>query len=209
MTSRAVRPFSLTVPPETFFCDDDADVVFACVGVEGNLGTLEPAQEFVLVGVKALVEPVEGRVSGSAFEDAVEAGSQFDRALRVGGELEHLALTIEPPDHQPRAFDGAAGHWSLVDEALGVDPAQGVVADAELSGVVGKDDGAGEPILSADRAPQRGFAGCAHGDRGSRRNPDRPSARKCARQSASPANSRTCALCKASMSPWARLAARI
>jgi len=40
-----------------------------------------------------------------------------------------------------------------VDETLGVDPTEGVVADAELPGVVGEDDGAPEPILGADRAP--------------------------------------------------------
>ena len=50
-----------------------------------------------------------------------------------------------------------------MDETLGVDPTEGVVADAELPGVVGEDDGAPEPILGADRAPWRAFAGCAHG----------------------------------------------
>ena len=39
--------------------DDDADVVFACVGVEGKLGPFEPAQELVRVGEEALEEPVE------------------------------------------------------------------------------------------------------------------------------------------------------
>jgi hypothetical protein len=49
--------------------------------VEGNLRPVEHAQEFVLVGVEALEELVERRVSGSAFEDAVEARSEFGRAL--------------------------------------------------------------------------------------------------------------------------------
>ncbi len=69
--------------------------------------------------------------------------------------------------HPPGDFDGVAlpivGGNELGDEAFGVNPTQSVVAEAELSGVVGEDDGAGEPILGADRAPQRAFAGCAHG----------------------------------------------
>ena len=44
-----------------------------------------------------------------------------------------------------------------------MNPAERVVAEAELSGVVGEDDGAAEPILGAERPPQRGFAGHAHG----------------------------------------------
>ncbi len=121
----------------------------------------------MFVGEPALEEFVERRISGSAFEDAVEARSEFDRARWAWGELERLELTIEPPDHPPRDFDGAAlpvvGGNELVDKALGVNPTQSVVADAELAGVVGEDDGAGQPILGADRAPQRAFAGCAHG----------------------------------------------
>ena len=105
-----------------------------------------------------------------AFEDAVEPRSQFGCAFRAGGELERLELTIEPPDHPPRDFDSAAlpvvGGDELVDETLGVNPTQRVVADAELPRVIGEDDGAGEPILGAERAPQRAFAGHAHGIRG-------------------------------------------
>jgi hypothetical protein len=45
------------------------------------------------------------------------------------------------------------GGNELVDETLGVNPAQSVVADTELSGAVGEDDGAGQPTLGGDRAP--------------------------------------------------------
>ena len=147
--------------------DDGANVVFAGVGVEGNFRPLEHAQQLVLVGVEALEEPVERGVSGSAFEDAVEAGREFGGALWAGGELERLELPIEPPDHSPRDVDGVAlpvvGGNELVDEALGVNPTQSVVADAELPGVIGEDDGGGgQPILGADGAPERPFAGHAH-----------------------------------------------
>ena len=46
-----------------------------------------------------------------------------------------------------------------MDEALGVDPAQAVDADAELAGVVGDDDGARSQALMADGAPERAFGG--------------------------------------------------
>jgi len=120
--------------------DDGADVVFGGVGVEGNFGPLEHAQEFVLVGEETSEEPVERRVSGSAFEDAVEARLEFGGSFRARIELERLELAIEPPDRSLCDLDGAAlpvvGGNELVDEALGVNPAQGVVADMELSGVV-------------------------------------------------------------------------
>ena len=54
------------------------------------------------------------------------------------------------------------GGNGLVDEALGVNPAQRVIADVELPRVVGQDDGVSEPVLSGNCAPQRGFAGHAH-----------------------------------------------
>ncbi len=198
MTSRAMRPFSLTVPPETFRLVTTARMSFSeRVGVEGNLGPLEHAQEFVLVGEQALEEAVERRVAGSAFEDAVEAGSEFERALRARGGLERLELTDRTTRSIRRATSTALRCRSLAGMSLwtrrsAVNPAQSVVADAELSGVVGEDDGAGEPILGADCAPQRAFAGHAHGIG---RDPQsvRPSARRCARQSASQANSRTSA----------------
>ena len=83
--------------------------------------------------------------------------AEFGGALGARGELVLFELAIEPPDHPPGDLDGVAlsvvGGNELVDEALGVNPAQGVVADAELPGVVGEDDGAREPILGADRAP--------------------------------------------------------
>ena len=58
MTSRAMRPLSLTVPPRLSVGDDGANVVFGCVGVEGILRSLEHAQQFALVGVEAFEELV-------------------------------------------------------------------------------------------------------------------------------------------------------
>ena len=170
MTSRAMRPLSLTVPPETLRLVTTARMSFSDALVLRGILVARARAAVRPCCVEAFEELVEGGVSGSAFEDAVEPRSQFGCAFRAGGELERLELTIEPPDHPPRDFDCAAlpvvGGDELVDETLGVNPTQRVVADAELPRVIGEDDGAGEPILGAERAPQRAFAGHAHGIRG-------------------------------------------
>ena len=91
---------------------------------------------------------------------------QEARLFRARRELVILQAPIEPPDHPLGDLDGVAlfvvGGDELVDEALGVDPAQRVVADAELAGVVGNDDRAREQAFGLDRAPQRRLAGRAH-----------------------------------------------
>ena len=83
---------------------------------------------------------VESGVAGPALEDAVEAGAQLRGAFESLGEFVVFQLAIEPPDHPLGDLDGVAlpivGGNELVDEPLGVNPAQGVDADAELAGVV-------------------------------------------------------------------------
>ena len=54
-----------------------------------------------------------------------------------------------------------------MDETLGVDPTERVIADAELAVVVGDDDGLTEQALGFDGAPQRRFARRPHGDQAS------------------------------------------
>ena len=41
-----------------------------------------------------------------------------------------------------------------VDEPLGMDPAQAVLADIELTGLVADDDGVGQEAMRLDAAPQ-------------------------------------------------------
>jgi hypothetical protein len=50
----------------------------------------------------------------------------------------------------------------LWDQALGMDPAQRMAADVELTGVVADDDGVGEEAVIKDAAPQRALGGDAH-----------------------------------------------
>ena len=49
-----------------------------------------------------------------------------------------------------------------MDEALGVDPTKRVIAETELAGVVGDDDGLSEQAFGLDRPPQRRLARRPH-----------------------------------------------
>src|SRR5271165_1805703 len=118
----------------------------------------------VLVAKQTLEQPVEHGVAGSAaLEDAVEPGAQDLSLFGARRELVFLERTIEPPDHLLGDFDGVSllviGGNELVDEPFGVNPAQGVHAEAKLAGVVGNDDRIPQQALMMDRAPQRRLAG--------------------------------------------------
>src|SRR5271165_2923811 len=146
--------------------DAGPDVVFGGVGVESDFRPLEHAQEFALSGEQAFEDAVEGGVAGSSLEDALEPGAQFGGSLRIGRRLVVLQLAIEPPDHPSRDLDSVAlsvvGGEEVVDEPLGGHPAQRMLADTELPGAVGDDDGPADETLLFDRPPHRRFAGRAH-----------------------------------------------
>jgi hypothetical protein len=52
--------------------------------------------------------------------------------------------------------------FQLMDQALGMDPAQGVAANVELSGVIAEDNGVGQEAVRAHAAPQRPLGGQPH-----------------------------------------------
>jgi hypothetical protein len=55
--------------------DLTANVVFRTVGVQWDLRPIQHAQQFRLVGVQPLQQPVERDEAGPAAEDAVEPGA--------------------------------------------------------------------------------------------------------------------------------------
>ncbi len=73
--------------------------------------------------------------------------------LTIGFEV-----AIEPPDQRARSALGRTLRIGegieLVNEALGMDPAQAVRADVELPGVVTDDDGVGQEAMRLDAAPK-------------------------------------------------------
>src|SRR5208283_3783601 len=105
--------------------------------------------------------------AGLGVRSAAARVARFTTRRTRRGGIWTFELAIEPPDHPSGDLDCVAlsvvGGNELVDEALGVNPTERVVADVELPGVVGQDDGVCEPVLGDDRTPQRAFAGQAHG----------------------------------------------
>src|SRR5215831_20043003 len=123
--------------------DVAADVVFRSVGVQRDFGSVEHHQQFWLIGVEPREQAIECDEAGVSLEDAVEPRPQSGLALFGGGATIDLEITVEVPD---QLADGGLGGAvvvgegvELVNQALGMNPAQAVMADVELTGVVADD----------------------------------------------------------------------
>ena len=167
MTSRASRPFSLTVPPEIFRFVTKARMSFSEALVWSGISGRSRTRSSRPRGAADVAAGCRARRSRFwRAEDALEARAQDFGSLGARSELVFLQPAIEPPDHPPRDLDGLAlnlvGGDQLVDEPFGVDPALRVHADAELAGVVGNDDERRRASPPAEGAPQRALAGHAH-----------------------------------------------
>src|SRR5712691_3800631 len=111
-------------------------------------------------------QTVEGDEAGLTHEDAVEPRPQGGLALPGRMLAIGLEIAIEPPD---QCAGSALGHAlligegvELVNQALGMDPAQAVPADIELTGVVTDNNGVGEKTVRLDAAPQGALGGDQH-----------------------------------------------
>src|SRR5208337_1049864 len=117
-----------------------ADVVLRTIGVQRDLRVVEHHQELGLVGVQPLEQAVEGGKAGGAQEDAVEARPHFAAAARRRCQAIGLEVGVVPPDQPADMLLGGAllvgERLQLVHQALGMDPAQAMLADIELPGVV-------------------------------------------------------------------------
>src|SRR5258708_30495018 len=91
-------------------------------------------------------------------EDAIEACRQGRLALlgwmpAIGG-----GMAMDGPDQRADAALGDAvlirEGVELVNEAFGMNPAQAVLTDIELAGVIADDDGVGQKAMHLDAAPQ-------------------------------------------------------
>src|SRR2546427_6370131 len=108
-------------------------------------------------------QAVERGEAGLAGEDAVEPCPQGSLAVFGGGAAIGLEITIELPDQLADAALGSAvlvGEGvELVNQALGMNPAQAVLADVELTGVIADNHGVREEAVRLDAAPQRPLGG--------------------------------------------------
>jgi len=98
----------------------------------------------------------------------MRVAAPLERRLGRRGRVAAIALEVgvEPPHPCPNPLDGLAlpvvEADQLVDEPLGVDPAQRVSADVELTGVITDDNGLTEVSMIDHAAPQRPFGGDLH-----------------------------------------------
>src|SRR5215210_6493671 len=140
-------------------CTTATDVVLGRVGVEWDLRALQHPQQLSLAPMKAGKQPVQHHKTGSAGEEAVKPRPEGAGPAGARVCLPRLEVAVEPPDQLPCRLNGLSlspRRWDqLMNQALGVNPAQGVGAQPELAGVVGHDHGAAQQPMMADRAPQR------------------------------------------------------
>ncbi len=110
-----------------------------------DVGPLEGDEQLLLIGMQSFEQPVECGKAGSGGEEPLEALLERRVGLRRRLPAVRLEIGIEPPQPRPDPLDGLAlpviEADQLVDQPFGVDPAQRVMADVELTGVVTDDDG--------------------------------------------------------------------
>ena len=126
------------------FLDVIADIRLTAVGVKRDIGVVQNQQEFGLIAMDSLEGLVEGLKARSLGKDRIEAGLEFLFVFRLGVRFVGLEFGIERPDlitdRRNILSVGLIEGNPLVDEALGMDPAQAMEQDIELPGVI-TDDG--------------------------------------------------------------------
>ena len=108
--------------------------------MQWDLGAIEHHQQLGLVGVQPLEQAIERNEAGASTEDALEAGTQFATAPCGGFGAIRLEVIVEPPDQRAHALLRGAvqigERVEFVDQPFCMHPAQRVLADGELAGVV-------------------------------------------------------------------------
>src|SRR4051794_23108395 len=138
--------------------DLGADVVLRSVGVQRDLGAVEHSEQFGLVGTQPREQPVQGDETGPTLKDAIKPRPQFGPAAPGWLSPVGLEVAVKPADQRSqvllcRALMIREG-IELVHEALGVHPAQGMQADAELAGIVADNHCPRQQAVRLDRTPE-------------------------------------------------------
>src|SRR5665213_986144 len=107
------------------------------------LGTIEDAQQVWLQLVQSSQLPIEHDVASLPGEDPIEAGPHHAGAPGIRVALVSLEVGIIPPDQTSLQIQCAtvriAERLQLVDKPLCVDPAQRMIAHAELARTIRND----------------------------------------------------------------------
>ena len=131
--------------------------------MEWDFGAVEHHQQLGLFRVQACEQTVERDEPSLKREDAIKPRSQDGLASLTWTAAVSLEGAIVLPD---QVSDAALGLTvlvregvKLVNQTLGMDPAQAVLADIELTGIVADNHGVGKKPMGFHTAPQCTLSG--------------------------------------------------
>ncbi len=135
--------------------------------MQRDLRVVENQEQLGLFGVQAREQPIESGKPGTPLENTLEAGAQLRPTPRRGVGFVVFEIAVKPPDEGADTLLGGAlplGEGvELMDEALGMHPAQAMPAEIEPAGVIADHRCRGQQTMRPDAAPQGAFGG--EGDR--------------------------------------------
>lgn len=141
--------------------DKSAQISFRRIGMERGFRPLENPQQFCLAASQSKQQFVEVAITGAQRENPIEPGLKAPGCTRIRSSLIGFQGLVKAPDEIPQGFDmpylaGCRRH-QFVQQTFGVDPAQRMGADAELSGIVGDNHRIADQTMMADGAPDAGL----------------------------------------------------
>lgn len=141
--------------------DKSAQISFRCIGMERGFRPLQNPQQLRLAAAQPKQQFVEVAIAGAQRKDPIEPslkapGGTGIRSLPIG-----LQSLVKVPYKLAQGFGvfhlaGRRRH-QFVQQPLGVDPAQRMGADAELSGIIGDNHRIADQTMMADGAPDDGL----------------------------------------------------
>ncbi len=152
-TDRTTRDLSLD--------DKPAQISFRGVCVQRRFGPFQDAQQLGLAALQPGQQFVEITIAGPDGENSVEPDLKVLGRSSAGSSRKVFQQLVKEPDEFAQSLDmfhlaGRRRH-QLVQQALGMHPAQRMGADPELSGIVGDDHRIADQAMMANGAPDAGF----------------------------------------------------
>src|SRR5271166_2209700 len=143
--------------------DVTANVVLRTVGVQRDFWPVQHHQQFAFVRMQPGQQAVKRDETGATAEDTVEPGTQRERPAPGGFLLINLEIGVEVPDETANAFLSRAmlivERVQLMHQPLRVNPAQRMVANVELPGIVTQHNRVAQEFMRLDTAPQGALGG--------------------------------------------------
>ena len=143
--------------------DLTANVAFGAVGVQRYLRPVEHSEQLGLIGVQPLQQAIERDEASAATEDAIEPGAHLAASPSGRRRTVGFQIGVEPPnqcaDPLLRGAVQIGEGVELVNQPLGMDPAQRVPPDGELTGIITEHDRVVQKAMRVNAAPQCALGG--------------------------------------------------